>query len=457
MQYLIKILFKKTIICFSITIAINAHADVIITNEQPSLIFEKTIDNSTCSECPIFLNLTTAINKIIENVKIEEFTIAEDNELTIELNKLKYLQTIVKSEINTSEDNCQNLEIESEKSFERSDENIGLINDMYSTFPDFTDFQYIPKESKEFYYFHRDEDEANRMVTEVTINNSGINKIRYYDYLENDQKDEDSKLVTLPKKESANLIQSKSKKITFKKDGNFIDLNFDVKTKGNEKISDVHLIKSEMTTQVLDNYKLQLKNNVNLNAQSASISLQNDTGEKYVIIKGLSVRNGEKSLNTIIPLTLTLNKENAIKLKASLENQTTKEQSEDNRNSISNTQTVKMALTDHNHEYFNIEAMTDTTGLSGLKLSNKFSLVNESNIGATYVERRDGERSISIQNVANINKREKLTTSIGKTPVNSFAQTEYENKISERTSMVMTIKLDNQNKKSILYQIQSKF
>lgn len=419
-------------------------------SEQAKLIYEKNIDAKPCGHCPKYLNLTLAVNEIVEKVKADQ-NVARSNEALIQLNKLKFLYYVVRSENDQGEISCSKLGERDYFNPSKLDGNFNMLSETMIKMPEVTDMQYIPKGKEEVYYYYRGEGDKSNVVIEVLMKQDGTARMRYYDF----DSHQGPFGNTLP-----SLGSASERPVTPPRGENedYMDFNFDIKTRNTAIPTDINFLKAGASTQVAEDVNLKLKNQINFNEQTASMAVESDKGEKYLVLEGKNITDGGKSFNTIIPVEINLDKSTQMKVSGSLENQLSASDMKKVGNfELEHTQTVKLGLTDHNHEYFNVKAVTDREGLANYSVSSKYSLGESSSVAATYEEGRDGQRAFMVSNVASFSKNQTLTTSYGTSSDSKrgFIQTQYENKIGENTSLIIGAKMGDEKTVSLIF--QSKF
>jgi hypothetical protein len=315
-----------------------------------------------------------------------------------------------------------------------------------------TDFQYIPQGKEEIYYYYRGEGEQSNVIIEVAMNKNGTSKIRYYNYTPAaNQKDLENSLPNFGI--HPNASSDKNENIS-------VNLNPTLKMKSDDTLpTDINFATTKLKSQVAENFNFELKNEINFNDQSASVALLDKHGSNGVVIEGKNITNGSRSTSVIVPVEINLDGSSDMKIKMRVESQLAINNSVNvkSSNHTESKQSLKLALTDHNHEYLDVKAVIDDHGLPSYQVSNKFSLSKGSSVGAAYNQSQDGTKSFSIQNIANLNQYGTLSTSFGVNGQNAYLQAQYEKKIDQNTSMVITVKTEDQKETTLMYQVQAKY
>ncbi|MGZ3807838.1 MAG: hypothetical protein ACXVCE_07115, partial [Bacteriovorax sp.] len=411
-------------------------------NREAKLIYEDNINASPCSHCPKYLNLTQAVNKIVEKVK-SDASASESNQSLIELNKLKFLYYVVRSENDDGAVGCKKYVESYVDNPGKLEGNFKLLSETLMNMSEVTDLQYHQRGKDEVYYYYRGEGDKSNIIIEVKMNKDGSSRMRYYEYAESDR----SPLPDLGQSDSTAEAKGHPKK------DNYLDVNFDLQTK-NALPTDIQFAKAGLSTKVTEDMNLKMENEINFNQQKTSVALEDNKGSKWLVLEGKNVTMGEKSVNAVIPMEIKLDESSEMKVNGSLEKKVTvKEMDHSKKETVDSEQKVTLGLTDHNNEYIKVKAVVNDSGTSSYSVSNKLALGKNSSVGAVYEQTRDGKKTFSINNVANFDNYGKLTTSFGTTSDNKeFVQTQYENKISDRTSIVIDAKVSDQTTVSLIYQ-----
>jgi hypothetical protein len=419
-------------------------------SSEPKLIFEDQVDDKPCEHCPKFLNLTKAVNKIVENVKGSD-SISEANDQLIQVNKLKFLYYVVRSEADTGEINCKKR---GEKENLRSpviDGQIKTVTETMMNISAVTDVQYIPKGRDEVYYYYRGEGANSNVVIEVKMNKDGTSRMRYFDYQASDGS---SRHYNLPELSTPQNTQAKAQS---KKDDNHLEVGIDIKT-GNDLLpKDINFVSAGTQIKLADDLKISTDHQVGFNQQSTTIALQNDKGSAIASISGTNINSGKKSVVATLPMEVIIDTDNSMKLNGSIINEFSVSGIE-GKSTLESKRSVTLGLTDKNHEYITIKADSTNSGVQGFEVSSKYKLGESSSLGAGYQQSNNGTKNFNINNVAKLDNYGTLTTSFGRnSDGDKFVQTQLENKISDTSSMIVSIKVDSQKEKVFMYQFSKVF
>ena len=210
--------------------------------------------------------------------------------------------------------------------------------------------------------------------------------------------------------------------------------------------------------------------------------LWNDKGEKYLLLEGVNNTKGSKIGTAIVNYGFVIDEASSLKVGTSVG--TRVEGTFDEKNKLKNDKTIELGLTDHNNEYIKVKAMLDTSNVSPYVISNNYSVdegkigsqielkgngdkaygVNYTNkgfidsVGATYTTTANGERryGASVGTTIDSNTVLKTEYSTGSHQPYSVA-VNFERKVSETTSMVLTVNNSKDKGTALMYQFQMKF
>lgn len=417
--------------------------------QEPKLIFEDKVDDKPCAHCPKFLNLTNEVNKIVAKIKVSD-SIIEANEQLIQVNKLKFLYYVVRSESDTGEVNCKKRGEKDNLKSPMIDGQIKTVTETIMNISAVTDVQFIPKGNEEVYYYYRGEGARSNVIIEVKMNKDGTSRMRYFDY---QARDGSSRNHNLPELSSPSGSLAKNQKNI---NGNYFNAEVDLKTGDNLLPKDINFVTAGTQAKLAEDLNLNTKHIFNYNKQSTTISLADDKGSEIASVSGSFVPSGKKSVVATLPMEVTIDGDNAMKLRGSIANEFSIGGGSSNIG-LESKRTVKLGLTDKNNEYLTIKADSLSSGAQVIEFSSKYKVGESSSIGAGYQQSNDGTKNFNINNVAKLDYGT-LTTSFGRSNTGTtYVQTQLENKISETSSMVVTIKTDSQREKSFMYQFKKVF
>lgn len=453
-------------------------------NEQAELYYQGNVSDKPCVHCPQYLNLVREVNKVVAKTKESGESVQSFNDRMIELNKLKFLYFATREVNESGEEKCQKWNSYDPLQKVELGGNTKLIAEEVLHMPNVTSVQYMPQgNEQDVYYYYRGEGAQRDVIIEVKMTKSGEGRVRYFKYHPENDFVAERDLPDLGNSSSSNSFFAKKEEAP--KDDNYFDLKMDVKTRKLVLPTDVEIAEAGTTTELNENLKLKSKTNLAFNTQGTSMSLANSTGEDWIRVEAKNKTQGDTSFATTIPVEFNLNKESKLKLGGALSREMVRDFNKPNT-SFDNTNTVKLGLTDHNHEYLNAEVISKEEGLRNVALSSKYSLGDVGNVSGKYEfdnegskkytignETRYGDdssitgkyefdnkgnRAYSVGNKTNMGNYGTLTTSYGVTQERKqFIEFGHEKKISDNASMVLSVKTGRDQETTVMYQFQAKF
>ena len=331
---------------------------------------EKTFDTNTCVGCPNYMNLIKNVNDAIDKMKLD--SVAEDNKRVINVTKLNFMYYVAKYQNENGTVTCNqhnSLDFFSLREFKNG--SLNLVAEKALALPNITDVQWHDKDSDEVHYYYRGTGKERNVVVEVILYKNKPAVMRYFEYKDG---------IQLP-----NLGSAKDED----KD-NFVTIQPTVKTE-NAIPSDIEVGKIGKKFDLGKDLNLRAVGDGSYNQQKATLSLENDAGEKHLIVEGTNVTDGKKAVNTIVNYNFNVDKDSKLDVQTSAE--TKLETSKDPNKTIDRTNVVSLKLTDHDSDYFRVRGVVDDKGAQALGVGNSLR-VGEGKVGVDYSINRDGMREI---------------------------------------------------------------
>jgi hypothetical protein len=437
-------------------------------NSRAQMYYQEDVNAKPCPSCPKYLDLILQVNKIVE--KSKDASVQENNEKMISLTKLKFLYYTVKS---TDEDNnitCKtyNPMLPGERrNYERG--SLSLAAEQALSLPDVNNVQLYEGKGKEVHYYYKGEGNEADNVIEVVMMPDGKAVIKYYKY---------DNGMNLPTMGDAQFVK-KEKKLA----DNYIDFNPTVKTENYVLPTDIGFGSMGTKYSISDDLDLKNKTDFGFNKQETKVSVLDKNGNNYLIIEGENITDGKKSVDAVVNYDFDLASDSNLKLGTSVGN-TTQSVTEDLSDGVTNKQSVRVGITDHNNEYIKVKTYVDAEGVSSVGVGNKYKVGNGS-IGANVEMGRNGnkkysvdvldenyltsagfsyeesvfdEKSVGVNIGTNIDKSLRFSTGFTRSDTaGSAVSMNLQKKISENTSMVLSLGKSEKEGANILYQFETKF
>jgi hypothetical protein len=434
--------------------------------KRAELFYQTKVSQSPCVHCPQYLGLIKEVNKIVDQIDDQNIAIA--NEKAIQLSKLKFLYYLSVSETDegTKCDKTSHMVLGEEDKIRSG--KVKLVAEKALALPNVTDVQFY-NPNKEMHYFYQGEGEENGNIIEVIVMPDQSAFIKYYKY---------NSPYSLP-----NLSPGKeASPLEIDEQIGYFNLKPQIKTENMVLPTDISFGQGKISTQLADGLSLSHEAALSYNEQKANVAFENEKGEKYLLLEGVNNTKGSKIGTAVVNYGFVLDEDSSLKVGTSVG--TRVEGTFDEKNKLKNDKTLELALTDHNHEYIKVKALLDTSNVSSYVISNNYSVdegkvgsqvelkgngdkaygVNYTNkgfidtFGATYTTTATGEKRYGASVGASIDSNTVLKTeySTGSHQPYSVA-VNFERKVSETTSMVLTVNNSKDKGTALMYQFQMKF
>lgn len=434
---------------------------------RAQMYYQEDVDAKACGSCPKYLDLVREVNKIVEKTK--DASVQDANAKMVSLTKLKFLYYTVKSTDDDNNVKCRtyNPMLPGErKSYERG--TLSLAAEQALTLPDVNSVQLYEGKGKEVHYFYKGEGNEADNVIEVVMMPDGKAIIKYYKY-ENG--------LNLPSMGEAKLTKNDQK------GDNYIDINPTVKTEKYVLPTDIGFGSMGTKYSISDGLDLKNKTEFGFNKQETNVSVLDKDGNKYLILEGQNITDGKKTVDAVVNYDFDMASDSKLKLGTSVGN-TTETVTEKLSDGVTNKQSVRMGITDHNNEYIKVRTYVDAEGVSSVGVGNKYK-VGDGSVGADVEVARDGskkykvdvleqaysssagfnyeesvynERSYGVNVGTNVDKSLRLSTGFTRSETaGSAVNVNFQKKISENTSMALSVGKSEKEGATVLYQFESKF
>ena len=437
-------------------------------NARAKLYYQEEVDAKPCASCPKYLDLILEVNKIVEKTK--DTNVQNANEKMVALTKLKFLYYTVKSTDDENNVTCKtyNPMLPGEKnSYERG--TLNLAAEEALALPDVTSVQLYEGKGKEIHYFYKGEGNEADNVIEVVIMPDGRSILKYYKY---------DNGLNLP---SMGNIPTEKQAAT--RGDNYLEIKPTVKTENYILPTDIGIGAMGTKYSISENLDLKNETEFGFNKQETNVSVLDKDGNKYLVVEGENITDGKKTVDAVVNYDFDLAKNSNLKLGTSIGN-TTESVSEDLSEGVTNKQSVRVGITDHNHEYIKVRTYVDESGVSSVAVGNKYKVGDGSvgtevefgkdgskkynvdvlddsymgSVGLSYAESVLGERSFGANVGKNIDPSLRLSTDFTRSEESGSAvKLNLQKKISDNTSMVLSLGKSEEEGASILYQFETKF
>lgn len=290
-----------------------------------------------------------------------------------------------------------------------------------------------PKTEEVTYYYRGEGAQKNIIVQAVMTKNGG--KFRYYYYRPTESEknpfnlpsmgaaDEDD--ATLYKKKQEVPAEVLEKKELFVPGKNKYSLSFDPRVEKRNKYipKNIHLAKGELVQEIVDGLTVNAGTNLSVaKGNEASFSLKNDKGRNYVELNIRTAINGVTTHSVAIPYEVRLSRNekdgNPYSVSGRIEDRT-------------DAQVITLSLVDKYIQQVRTEIMRDKkTDKTYFSVGRDFDM-GKNEIASVSVG-RDGEKS-------------------------KFIAFQHKKAIKDNITMVMDVRVDDQKRVSLMYQMRARF
>ena len=410
------------------------------------------VDNSNCTSCPGFINLTSDMTKIIDRLGKGD-KIADANQAVLDSNHLNFLYYTVKSELGNGRYNCQKFGNFDSIVATKFEGNFKYLTEQVFDLPNINEVQYIPKGSEEIVYFYRGSGTQKNMIIEAHIKKDGKAHLIYYNYTPSGAEIMASK----PKGPNPiDMILDATKK-TEPTGDNYLQVGVGVQTGDHFLPNNLNLLKAKTTSQLTDGLVLKTNTSITFNHQTTEMALANNNGENWVVVNANNQTQWNKQFVTTVPMSINIDSASALKLGATVKDEVTLVNA--TKGSVDNARTITLDLTDHNNQYLNFEVYNrDSDKFSKITVSNQINTGVIGQVGLKYEDDNTGVRTFSLQQSTSLGDYGKLSTEFGTANgKGTFVGVKHEVAFGEETSLSLSARVGDSKQTTMLFQFKTKF
>lgn len=389
------------------------------------LLYEDHLkEKAPCSHCPKYMELTSQVNKILDELKKQPEV--ENAEVLTSVNDLKFLYYTVKSVQEDGKSKCNRFgDVTTDLKPTRLDGEMKLLARDVFKFDGITTLQVLNPKTEEITYYYRGTGDQSHIIVQAIISKEG-GQLRYYHYYPTEEEknpynlpdlsgaDKEEKVFSgyLQSIDSTSQVGNEENGKTTKNNTNEYDINFKPKLKNFE------MGKAQITHHVSEGLKVKAESHFGLKGNDARIDVLNVNGEKMVEVSLVTKLNGKTEHKIHIPYSVNILEKNEVKIFGSIKEETEAQQ-------------ITLALTDKYGAYFRSEVF-----------KNK-------NLGTTRM---------SISRDVALSQKESMSISVGKSEDKlRYMSLTHTKAIKENVTVVMNVKIDENRKATFYYQLNAKF
>lgn len=404
------------------------------SNPYYRLLREDEIRNDqTCTHCPKYLLLTEAVNKVVE--KMAQDPKAPD-ELPTKITKLKFMFYTQALRERDGTISCKRfMDYTPDLRPTKFDGQFKLMAEDVLKFNAVTEIHYMNPDAEETVYYYRGEGEEKNTILQAILTKNG-GKFRYYRYTPSEQEENPYNLPgmresTPPKNEvlpASNFVAKDAKDILPQSEGGGsvtglkakegYQVKFKTEVEKRNKIipNNVHFVEAQVDQDLIGEFNVKGTSDVSLSGNEARFAIKKE-GTDLVLIDLNTRLNGKTEHKVVVPFSMRVFDE-LPGVKGRVE-------------SNSNEQILNLSLVD-----------------KGIDLVRSEFRHNASTGATSYVLARD----------ATLAKNEVISMQYGKSEDNKqYASIKHVKSIKDNVTLVLDVKVDQDRKATLFYQVNAKF
>lgn len=398
--------------------------------KNPEFLGEETSGSQDCNHCPKHIQLSSSINKVLEAMK-KNPDLVKNDQVPIEINRLRFMFYQVKTRENDGSIRCNRYQdMTPDLRPTTLDGDMNLMAEDVFKFPGVSGLQLMDPKKEEVTYYYRGEGDQKNIIVQAILTKEG-GKFRYFYYRPTEKEKNPYNLpsmgdepadATVKKKsyEGPKVMLTDQDKIDNK---NKYQLSVDptLETKMSVVPKNLQIARGNLSHGV-SGFRLNADSSLSLKGNQANLNFQNEEGKDYMVVDVLTTLNGETVRKISIPYEVRLTGEkddkDSVKLNGRVEDQTTQ-------------QTVTLALAGDSTEHVRTEWRKDK--ITSLQ---------------TYSVARDFD----------VRPGEKITVAVGKNEEkNKYVSFQARKTIKENLTMVLDVRMDENRRASVAYQLRARF
>lgn len=383
---------------------------------------EETLSSDkACAHCPKHLLLTEQINKVMDKMASDPSSNL-GNEVPIKINRLKFLfYTQALIDKNGKRDCHRYMDYTPDLEPTKFDGQFDLIAEEALRFKDVSDIQYINPHLDELVYYYRGEGADKDVVVQAILTKEG-GKFRYFRYTPSQKEANRYNLPDLGNSQSAELSKrTESQGIGQAQIGdgkNSLTIKADVEKNNKYIPKNVHFLEAKVDQEIVGGLVVKASSDTSLKGNVTNLSLKKGDGNDLVLVDLDTNYNGKIDHKITVPYSIQMTDASPVHLKGKFEHQ------RDN-------QVMTMSITDQSVEWIRTEYRRNTASETG-----------------SYVIARDVQ----------MNKNEVLSLQYAKGEDNAkYASVKHVKSINKNITLVLDVRVDQDRRASLFYQVSAKF
>ena len=394
-------------------------------------------DESPCTHCPRFLDLTSQVNKIVAKLKTQP-DIAKNSVIPSEVNRLKFLYYVVRARVDDGTIKCNRyMDYTPDLRPTSLEGELQLMAQDVFKFDGISHLQVMRPETDEVTYYYRGEGIESNILIQASLTKEG-GKLRYYHYEPTTNENNPYNLPDLggpaAPRETYSLLQkitdvvdpsmtpsSEASPVSPAANSGTRPLNpsdTSASLKFKPKLKNLQIAEGDMSHSINDDgLKLKAKSNLSLKGNAAVIDLSNKEGN--IVVINLNTKIDGKTQHSIqVPYHINVAEKNKVKIEGYLLDD-------------SHYRQLTMSLTDKEGPYFRSEYYHN----KDLK-----------------TERMSVSRDIAMS------AKETVGISFGRDESKSkYVSVSHKKTVTENITVVMDVRVNHDRQMTFMYQLNAKF
>ncbi len=407
-------------------------------------VSSEEIQRRPCNHCPTYMGLTEAVNKIVKAMPVKD--IQGHNLKTIRSNELEFMYVIVKNDLQkTGNSNCHKYfdQDPMREYFEGKKEGeYRVLSSELIEMSKVGDIQMIKPGSEAVYYYYRGRGAQKDLLYEIRALENKPYTLTIYRYLATEK---EKNPYNLPDLSGESRISDEmglklprqfdqvEQVVTEKEDpNNYLNMEMRLEKRGKYLPKDLHFMQAGTEMNLLDVADLKSETKLSLKERISRWSLKShETKHEWLQLELKHKGLDEVGTKVSVPYRLTLNEGSGLKVSGHVSEQIDRKGTEVDNDSSH--RSLSLVLTDHDLEMVRMEARKSYNGHSSVLLQHGRTLAPNETISVNGGFREDN---------------------LGHA---TFVGFQHAKRIKDTTTLIFDVRIDSQNKTTLMYQVHHKF
>lgn len=407
-------------------------------------VSSEEIQRRPCQHCPTYMGLTEAVNKIVKAMPVKD--VQANNLKSIRTNELEFLYVVVKNDMQkTGNADCKKFfdQDPMREYFEGKKEgDYQMLSSELVEMSKIGDIQMISPGSEAVYYYYRGRGAQKDLLYEIRALENKPYTLTIYRYLPTEKEKNPYNLPDLtgemtPAREQGLKLPPEFNRVeqvvSEKEDpNNYLNMEMRLEKRGKYLPKDLHFMQAGTETNLLDMAELKSETKLSLKERISRWSLKShDTKNDWLQLELKHKGLDEIGTKISVPYRMTLNESSGLKMSGHVSEQLDRKGSEIDNNSSQ--RSLSLVLTDHDLEIVRMEARKSYSGQSSVIMQHGRTIAPNETIAVNggFLEDSNGHAT--------------------------FVGFQHAKRIKDTTTLIFDVRLDSQNKTTLMYQVHHKF